>query len=188
MAETREESETTPQVNLKEQFNEICEGKAKILFPKGNTVFYNNVQVFNRDLSVAVIKLFSKIYKQEKEQKSANKNKQQDDKSTKAKREDDDTTDSSNQPDESKKDINITVLEALSASGLRAIRYALEIPILTNLIANDLSKEAVTSIERNIKHNGVGDKVKSSLSDARFVYIYIYKSVPLPQQEVCTPI
>ena len=167
MVETRAESETTTQTYSKEEFNEICEGKAKVLFPKGNTVFYNNVQVFNRDLSVAVIKLFSKIYKQEKEQKSANKNK-----STKSKQEDGGSADSSNQPDESHKDINITVLEALSASGLRAIRYALEIPCLTNLIANDLSKEAVTSIDRNIKHNGVGDKVKSSLSDARYVKFY----------------
>lgn len=170
MSETREGIETKSQLKLKEQFNEICEGRAKVLFPKGNTVFYNNVQVFNRDLSVAVIKLFSKIFKQEKEQKLANKIKQ-DDKSTKSNLEDEDVADSSNQPDGFKKDINITVLEALSASGLRAIRYALEIPILTNLIANDLSKEAVASIDRNINHNGVGDKVKSSLSDARYLFL-----------------
>ena len=172
MANTREESEATIRINSEEQFNEICEGKAKVLFPKANTVFYNNVQVFNRDLSVAVIKLFSKIYKQEKEQKSFRK-KQQGGKFTKEDETNKDVRESSNQTDitDDFKEIKISVLEALSASGLRAIRYALEIPILTTLIANDLSKEAVTSIDRNIKHNGVGDKVKSSLSDARYIFI-----------------
>ena len=29
---------------------EICEGRAKILFPDENEVFYNPVQEFNRDL------------------------------------------------------------------------------------------------------------------------------------------
>lgn len=37
----------------------ITEGKAEILFPDSNSVFYNPVQEFNRDLSTAVIKLFS---------------------------------------------------------------------------------------------------------------------------------
>lgn len=38
----------------------ITEGKAEICFPDSNSVFYNPVQEFNRDLSTAVIKLFSK--------------------------------------------------------------------------------------------------------------------------------
>ena len=33
-----------------ENYVEIPEGKAKILFPKANSVFYNPVQIFNRDL------------------------------------------------------------------------------------------------------------------------------------------
>ena len=37
----------------------VTEGKAEILFPDSNSVFYNPVQEFNRDLSTAVIKLFS---------------------------------------------------------------------------------------------------------------------------------
>lgn len=36
----------------------VTEGKAEILFPDSNSVFYNPVQEFNRDLSTAVIKLF----------------------------------------------------------------------------------------------------------------------------------
>ena len=32
------------------EFDTISEGAATILFPKGNQVFYNPVQEFNRDL------------------------------------------------------------------------------------------------------------------------------------------
>jgi tRNA (guanine26-N2/guanine27-N2)-dimethyltransferase len=60
----------------------------------------------------------------------------------------------------------LTILEALSATGLRSIRYAKEIPNVKKIIANDLSKSAVASIERNIKHNKVEDKVVSSHADA----------------------
>lgn len=46
-----------------------------------------------------------------------------------------------------------TALEALSATGLRAIRYAKEIPSLKWIVANDLSPSAVKSIKANITHN-----------------------------------
>ncbi|XP_066930954.1 tRNA (guanine(26)-N(2))-dimethyltransferase-like [Clytia hemisphaerica] len=151
MADPREEKDSDSKKDISD-FKEVCEGKAKILFPVGNTVFYNNVQVFNRDLSVAVIKLFAKEFKKEKEKKKKSQRKN-----------DNDKPDNVNPVEPS---IKISVLEALSASGLRAIRYSLEIADLTHLIANDLSKEAVKSIERNINHNCVAEKVKSSLSDA----------------------
>ena len=35
-------------------FSEITEGRAKILFPSTNEVFYNPVQEFNRDLRYAL--------------------------------------------------------------------------------------------------------------------------------------
>ena len=47
------------------------------------------------------------------------------------------------------------MLEALSATGLRAIRYFKEIPGLSYVVANDLSQDAVQSIERNVLHNGL---------------------------------
>lgn len=56
----------------------------------------------------------------------------------------------------------IRVLEALSATGLRSIRYAKEVQGLSEILANDLSKEAVENIEKNIEHNNVGNLVKSS--------------------------
>jgi len=48
------------------------------------------------------------------------------------------------------------VLEALSATGLRAIRYAKEIHSVKYVIANDLSDSAVDAIKRNVDFNGLG--------------------------------
>jgi tRNA (guanine26-N2/guanine27-N2)-dimethyltransferase len=62
---------------------------------------------------------------------------------------------------------SFSILDALSATGLRALRYAKEIPFATNIVANDLSQASVESIELNIKHNQVEDKVQSNLGDAR---------------------
>lgn len=64
-----------------------------------------------------------------------------------------------------------TILDALSASGLRAIRYAKEIPFATTVIANDYSPEAVKAIELNIDHNELKEKVFSNQGDAR-QYMY----------------
>jgi tRNA (guanine26-N2/guanine27-N2)-dimethyltransferase len=69
---------------------------------------------------------------------------------------------------------SFTILDALSATGLRALRYAKEIPFATNIVANDMSKDAVQSIELNIDHNEVGDKVHSNVDDAR---AYMYSKV-----------
>lgn len=60
----------------------------------------------------------------------------------------------------------ITILEALSATGLRSIRYAKEIPGIKKIVANDISKKAVESIESNIQSNSVQNIVKTSHSDA----------------------
>ncbi|KAF8964045.1 tRNA methyltransferase [Flammula alnicola] len=48
------------------------------------------------------------------------------------------------------------LLEALSATGLRSIRYAKEIPLIKRVIANDLSPGAVEAMKRNIAINGLG--------------------------------
>lgn len=46
-----------------------------------------------------------------------------------------------------------TILDALSATGLRALRYALEIPSATSITANDLDPSATASISQNINYN-----------------------------------
>jgi tRNA (guanine26-N2/guanine27-N2)-dimethyltransferase len=72
---------STPDISQSEidisLYNTVTEGKATILFPKNNEVFYNPVQEFNRDMSIAAITTWSEIYFQEKqeriERKKANK-------------------------------------------------------------------------------------------------------------------
>ena len=63
--------------------------------------------------------------------------------------------------------LGLRILEALSASGLRSIRYALEVPLAQNIVANDLSHEAYVSMQRNIAHNQVGGRVRPSCREAR---------------------
>lgn len=58
------------------------------------------------------------------------------------------------------------VLEALSATGLRSIRYAKEVPGIKQIIANDFSFAAVKSIKENIKLNGVEHLVTASEANA----------------------
>lgn len=58
------------------------------------------------------------------------------------------------------------ILEALSATGLRSVRYANEIPGVKEIIANDLSKSAVESIEKNVKHNILEHLITPSFNDA----------------------
>ncbi|MCO5549580.1 hypothetical protein L7F22_003052 [Adiantum nelumboides] len=51
------------------------------------------------------------------------------------------------------RDFKFTVLEALSATGLRSIRYAREVPNIRQVMANDLSTTAVEAMKRNVALN-----------------------------------
>lgn len=57
-------------------------------------------------------------------------------------------------------------MEALSATGLRSIRYAKEIAGIQRIVANDISKNAVESIKKNLKYNNVENLVVASHADA----------------------
>ncbi|GHJ86737.1 hypothetical protein NliqN6_3139 [Naganishia liquefaciens] len=48
-----------------------------------------------------------------------------------------------------------TVLEALSATGLRSIRYAQELPNVGLVLANDMSAQACDAMRRNVEYNNV---------------------------------
>ncbi|PCH38052.1 guanine-N2--methyltransferase [Wolfiporia cocos MD-104 SS10] len=50
------------------------------------------------------------------------------------------------------------ILEALSATGLRSIRYAKEIPLVKYVIANDLSPTAVQAMRKNVEINGLAGR------------------------------
>ncbi|XP_076241669.1 tRNA (guanine(26)-N(2))-dimethyltransferase [Calliopsis andreniformis] len=99
-------------------------------------VFYNPVQEFNRDLSAAVLTIYARTRNEEVSKK-----------------------------DGQKRD-GINVLEALSATGLRSIRYAKEVSGIKEIIANDISAKAVESIRKNIQHNGVDNLIKPNHEDA----------------------
>lgn len=60
----------------------------------------------------------------------------------------------------------ISILEALSATGLRSIRYAKEISGVKEIIANDISSRAVNDIRNNVIYNGVENLVEPSQNDA----------------------
>ncbi|KAK9696348.1 RNA methyltransferase tRNA(m5U54)methyltransferase, partial [Basidiobolus ranarum] len=138
-------------------YNKVTEGQATILFPTSNEVFYNPVQQFNRDMSIAAIRTWSEIFAEEKKQKAEKK------KGGKAASENGDS--SLNSIENTFK--GFSVLEALSATGLRSVRYAKEIPNIKYIVANDLEPDAVNAIKRNIKFNELSeDKVRANLGDA----------------------
>lgn len=63
----------------------------------------------------------------------------------------------------------LRVLEALAASGLRALRYAKEIDAVGSVIATDSDRMAFEACERNIRLNGplAAQKVEAKHADAR---------------------
>ncbi|EFJ48710.1 hypothetical protein VOLCADRAFT_60094, partial [Volvox carteri f. nagariensis] len=65
------------------------------------------------------------------------------------------------------------LLEGLAASGLRSIRYALEVPELARIDANDLDKDAVAAMGANVALNGgeAAAKIRVLCSDARLTML-----------------
>lgn len=139
------------------KYDLLTEGSTTILFPKNN-VFYNPVQQYNRDLSSLAIRAFTELYLEEGAQK---RNKQPVGSSKIPRKEEQKAIINGNEPETKTDDVVVKtvnkpyarLLEALSASGLRAIRYSKEIPLLQHIVANDLSLHAVKSIQLNCEYN-----------------------------------
>jgi tRNA (guanine26-N2/guanine27-N2)-dimethyltransferase len=210
-----------PQIQLVEhqgeKYNVVKEGLARILNPpaqeaasKGTkkdlkdddqvqSVFYNPIQQFNRDLSVLAIRAHGEHIIDLKKQKAAQKLKRQaGNGEKKRKREDDQAENPRPAPKAEHKEntetndqqvpappadqepkpearpeqpaASFTVLDALSATGLRALRYASELPFVTKVVANDLSRSAIKSMKKNIEYNNL-KTIQPNLADAR-VYMY----------------
>jgi len=148
-----------------ENFEIVKEGEAEILFPKGNHVFYNPPQVVNRDVTIAVISEFTKAKLAEKCVDAVDFSR--DDKYIVNCEDDDDTNVKKETVYKGERyEDGITILEALSATGLRSVRFAKELSGVKSVIANDLSEAAVKNIQRNIDHNGVQETVKANHGDA----------------------
>lgn len=176
----------------------VREGSAQILFAAGNAVFYNPVQQFNRDLSTLGIRAWASIYGKEKREKRERKseNKRRNNKRVKVEEGEDVksvtaedtkvTTEDANPEKDTKlttEDTNskpkpfINIIEALSASGLRAIRYASEIPGIRRVYANDFSPSAVESIRKNAEFCKVDKIVVPNQGDAN---MFMYSCIASP--------
>ncbi|XP_029440973.1 LOW QUALITY PROTEIN: tRNA (guanine(26)-N(2))-dimethyltransferase [Rhinatrema bivittatum] len=156
----------------------ITEGKAKIIFPSANEVFYNPVQEFNRDLTCAIVTEFARLQMLTKGIQICVPGEELVQKVL---------VDLSEQPEEKpeaaaeeekekkavvageKCEDGLRILEGLAASGLRSIRFALEVPAVHGIVANDSSSQAVELMKRNVEFNGVGQLVTPSLADARML-------------------
>ncbi|KAL1747568.1 N2,N2-dimethylguanosine tRNA methyltransferase-domain-containing protein [Schizophyllum fasciatum] len=153
-----------------------------------NEAFLNPVQEFNRDLSIACIRTWSELREKERQAKreagrarkraKAAKNAETTDGATKegkeggAAKEEGETYKPAPQ--------KTTILEALSATGLRSIRYAKEIPLASRVIANDLSPAAAEAIRRNVDINGplAQERVHVNQGDA-CALLYNHRSSPV---------
>lgn len=149
-----------------EELETITEGSATMSFPANqeSTVFYNPVQVQNRDLSILMISLYAErravrqaVRKKRKELNKLEKKLSKEEKQ--------------NALDEYEKSINveellnsanedgITILDALAASGLRSIRYWNEIPGVKHVTINDLEQAAIDRAKDNLQKNSLLDIV-----------------------------
>jgi len=148
---------------------EVIEGEGQ------QEVFYNKVQVFNRDLSIVCIQTFIDTRSDEHADRAqAQKEKEKRRAAVKAQMAATEAaaassgTAASAAPAESAAAAatesasadadsfpGIQILEALSATGLRSIRYFRELSGVRSIIVNDMDAEAVRSIEHNIALNGL---------------------------------
>ncbi|WVW83725.1 N2,N2-dimethylguanosine tRNA methyltransferase [Kwoniella bestiolae CBS 10118] len=153
------------------------ESTTTIFLPKAGA-FLNPVQHYNRDMSVAVIRAWNEMRKEELESKFRKKLAKNGGLSKKqAKRNklagvteelgpagvDAEVQMKEEQPvagpstERKFQAPSINILEALAATGLRSIRYAKEIPNVKYVLANDLSPSACEAMRRNVAFNGVGE-------------------------------
>lgn len=160
----------------------VTEGAAKIAFPSANEVFYNPVQEFNRDLTCAVITEFARIQlgakgiqikvpgEKEVQKVVVDLSEEEEDKA--ALKEGADLAPGNPPQTATVGEIceeGLRVLEGLAASGLRSIRFALEVPGLRSVVANDASARAVDLIRHNVQFNEVAHLVQPSQADARML-------------------
>ncbi|KAK1885724.1 tRNA (guanine(26)-N(2))-dimethyltransferase, partial [Dissostichus eleginoides] len=150
------EEEKTPPVGLLPGETVVKEGKAAILFPSANEVFYNPVQEFNRDLTCAVLTEYAREVLAQRGVKLVLPGETERV-----------VTDEKNGEETPMETATVgEKCEGLSASGLRSVRFALEVPGLKSVTANDFSSKAAALIARNAEYNGVQHLLSASCRDA----------------------
>uniref|UniRef100_A0A665VYY1 tRNA (guanine(26)-N(2))-dimethyltransferase n=1 Tax=Echeneis naucrates TaxID=173247 RepID=A0A665VYY1_ECHNA len=154
----------------------VKEGRASILFPNANEVFYNPVQEFNRDLTCAVITEFARdllaqrgvkvVVPGEKERVVVSLAEEMNDADVQMEEKNGAAVPAVTAAVGEKCELGLRVLEGLAASGLRSVRFALEVPGLQSVTANDFSAKAAALIARNAQYNGVEHLLQASCRDA----------------------
>ena len=134
-------------------------------------VFYNKVQVFNRDLSVVMLSLFAQwrfversVYASRKGKKGAEA--EAAGAAEKARLYALSAAELDGLLEAEEGGAGIRVLDALAATGLRSIRYAKEVPGVKSVVSNDVDPDAAEACGRNIAENDAAAKCGSQCSDA----------------------
>jgi tRNA (guanine26-N2/guanine27-N2)-dimethyltransferase len=154
----------TPAIATEENMTTIKEGSATMSFPANqeSTVFYNPVQVQNRDLSTLMISL----YAERRAIRKAVKKKRKDLNNLEEKLSKEETQKALEEYEKNidvqellrnKDGDGITVLDALAASGLRSIRYWNEVPGIKHVTINDLEEAAINRAKDNVEKNNLQD-------------------------------
>ncbi|CDJ56180.1 N2,N2-dimethylguanosine tRNA methyltransferase, putative [Eimeria maxima] len=161
----------------------IHEGQVYVHPNKEEEVFYNPAQVFNRDLSILVIKAFAAKQKQLAKQRFAAT-------AARCKAEGKEEP----QPLEF---VGFNVLEALAATGLRSLRYVKELKeTIRCAVANDLDPAAAAAAAANAKLNGVPphrfftlvtDKKETIVSPVSYSIPYWYDIIDIDPYGSCCP-
>lgn len=152
---------------------------------EAQSVFYNPIQQFNRDLSVLAIRAYREHLQASRKLNARRSKRAELKKGKKRKRDEGGEKNGCEQDKERNTNANtdapaarprseqppFTILDALSATGLRALRYAAELPSPTHVVANDLSPSAIQSIKANIEYNGLDKLIQPNHGDAR-AYMY----------------
>lgn len=147
-----------PAIEVPAGFTLHSENTTHILLPSDNGAFLNPVQEFNRDLSVACIRVWSEEWNRAKEAKWRVSQERKAKRPEKKQKVSDNVEGSTEPKEKGYLQQKFVLLEALSATGLRSIRYAKEIPLVKYVIANDLSDAATEAMRRNVEINGFSEK------------------------------
>ncbi|OAY75115.1 putative tRNA (guanine(26)-N(2))-dimethyltransferase 1 [Ananas comosus] len=177
----------------------IKEGEAEILMHASNSVFFNKAQVNNRDMSIAILRTFIAKRQEEHAAILDKKRKLEEmvlegtsgsileeeamaphveetnggrdmPLNQSVEGEEDNSQEPRNMKWKGPRELKAPkVLEALAASGLRALRYAREVDGIGQVIALDNDKASVEACKKNIQFNGslACSKVEAHLADAR---------------------
>lgn len=153
-----------PIENKEIKVKQVSEGKVTIRQTNDTgtfSPFYNPAQELNRDISVVTIATYMQRILEQKEKKL--KEKEEKNKETTITETNNTNTNNANLG----KDYKFTLVDVMSATGLRAVRYLRELDHTEKILANDLDSKAVDLIKINAELNGdTENKIEIHQNDA----------------------